>query len=82
MTFPEPYSWFLRSLSWVSFDFLSFECAFKRSNSLFYTVYAWSALPLLVILLNGAVYMCRLWWSRGAIGASSGDNQFGQQLEQ
>jgi serine/threonine protein kinase len=82
MTFPEPYSWFLRSLSWVSFDFLSFECAFKRSNSLFYTVYAWSALPLLVILLNGAVYRCRLWWSRGAIGASSGDNQFGQQLEQ
>ena len=62
VTFPEPFATFVSSLSWLSFDVLSLECAFPNSDYLI-SVYAWSALPILALVASGAVFVLRSWWA-------------------
>ena len=78
VTFPEPYDTFLSRLSWVSLDFISFECVLKQSDSLYFSVYALSALPFLAILLNGAVYVLRRWRAM-CIDRTGDDDQLNHQ---
>jgi hypothetical protein len=58
VTFPSPFSEMMSVLSFFSFDFLSLECLFKKSNH-FLSVYLWSSVPLCLAAMLVVVHFTR-----------------------
>jgi hypothetical protein len=72
--FPAPFTTMMGGLSVFSLDFLSLECAFQKSD-MFVSVYLWSAAPVVVAVLLGAVHALRRRWSSSSSSHADLDRQ-------